>query len=115
MRIERRMQIPMDEFVCVTLVSDPDEQRELFHLRLAGFWTHMLRSSPDKYERVYAESSESEVRGNRVVRRYLVGAEISELLQHELSALGVEFDPIDLDDLYSKFEASPPEWFQVPH
>ena len=105
----------MDEFVCVTLLSKVGESRDAFHLRLAGFWTHMLRTSPNEYERVYAESSESEVKADRIARRYLVGADIVQLLDEQLFALGVDHEPIDVDDLYSKFEAAPPEWFQVPH
>jgi hypothetical protein len=105
----------MDEFVCATLLSRTDEPRDAFHLRLAGFWTHMLRTFPDEYARVYAESSESELRLNRIARKYLVGAEIVPLLEQQLSSMGVDHDPMDEDDLYSKFEATPPEWFQVPH
>jgi hypothetical protein len=32
-----------------------------------------------------------------------------------LAAAGIEYDPIDPDDLYSKYEATPPQWFQIPH
>ena len=75
----------------------------------------MLRTNPSEYERVYAESSEMERQGSRNARRYLLGVDIVEVLQQQLAASGIDYDTIDTDDLYSKFEASPPEWFQVPH
>jgi hypothetical protein len=75
----------------------------------------MLRTNPSEYERVYAESSEMERQGSQNARRYLLGVDIVDVLQQQLDAAGIDHDPIDTDDVYSKFEAAPPEWFQVPH
>ena len=37
------------------------------------------------------------------------------MLESELAAAGLDHEPIDRDDLYSKYEASPPEWMQIEH
>jgi hypothetical protein len=105
----------VDEYVCVTLKSHPSEGADDFNKRLIGFWSHMIRDRPDVYQRVYAETTYFEPAADRVTRRYLVAAEAVEVLEAELAAAAVAFDPIDLDDRYSKYEATPPEWFQIPH
>jgi hypothetical protein len=40
---------------------------------------------------------------------------VAELLERELAAAGVEHAPIDRDDVYTKYEAVPPEWMQIEH
>ena len=50
-----------------------------------------------------------------MTRQYLVGVEVADVLATELIGAGIDHDPIDADDLYSKYEAAPPEWFQIPH
>jgi len=36
-------------------------------------------------------------------------------LERELTAAGVDHEPIDRDDHYSKFEATPPHWMWIEH
>ena len=105
----------MDEYVVVTVRSGPGEPADAFNKRLIGFWSGILRTRKDKYERVYAETSRFGSEEDRVTRQYMVGSDVAALLAEELAAVGIEYDPIDPDDLYSKFEATPPEWFQIPH
>jgi len=105
----------VDEYLSVTLKSRVAEVEEDFKKRLIVFWSHMIRDRPDEYKEVYAETTRFEPSGNRMTRKYLVAARIAELLEAELSAAGIDFDPIDVDDHYSKYEATPPEWFQIPH
>jgi hypothetical protein len=105
----------MDDFVCLTLLAKPGETASLFQSRLYAFWTHMLRNKPDDYERVYAEATEFESEQSRVSRRYMVQPDAIEVLQTELAAQEIAFLPVDMDDLYSKAEASSSEWFQLEH
>jgi len=105
----------MDEYACLTLLANPGESEAQFQSRLYAFWTHMLRQQPAEYEKVYAEATEFETEQERVARRYMIQPEVVSLLQQELTALGIEFIPIDNDDLYSKAEASTNEWFQLEH
>lgn len=105
----------MDEYVCVTVRSRPGESADEFNKRLIEFWSGMIRGRKDEYDRVYAETSRFGSAGDRVTRQYLVAADVADMVADELSAAGVEHDPIDAADLYSKYEATPPEWFQIPH
>lgn len=105
----------MDEYVVVTVRSGPGEPADAFIKRLIGFWSGMLRTRKDEYERVYAETSRFGSEEDRITRQYMVGSDVAALLAEELASAGIEHDPIDPDDLYSKFEATPPEWFQIPH
>ena len=105
----------MDEFLCLTLLARPGEPEAAFKLRLVEFWTHMLRTRPDDYEGVYAEAKAFDVEDGRTCRQYMVGADAVAAVTAELAARGVEFAPVDEDDVYSKAEASSSEWFQIPH
>jgi hypothetical protein len=105
----------MDEFVYATVKSRPSEGPVDFQKRLIAFWTHILRTRPDDYAQVYAETSRFESSGDVVTRQYMVSAGVADVLAEELRRAGIDHDPINLDDLYSKFEAAPPEWFQIPH
>ena len=105
----------MDEYLVVTIRSRPGESADGFNKRLIDFWSGMLRTRQDDYERVYAETTRFATEGDRLTRQYMVGAEVADVLAGELAAAGIEHDPIDPDDLYSKYEAAPPEWFQIPH
>jgi hypothetical protein len=105
----------MDEFVCLTILAHPGEPEAAFKSRLTAFWTHMLRTKPDDYEKVYAEAKAFETTGGRVSRQYMIQPDVAEVMATELTALGVAFEPIDPDDTYSKAEASSSEWFQIPH
>ncbi|HKA05927.1 MAG TPA: hypothetical protein VKD71_01635 [Gemmataceae bacterium] len=105
----------MDEYACVTLKSHSGEGTDAFNKRLIAFWSHMIREQPDAYLQVYAETTHFESAGVRVTRRYFVGTRGIEVLEAELAAAAIDFDPVDMDDLYPKYEATPPEWFQIPH
>lgn len=105
----------MDEYLCLTLLSDAGEPEADFKGRISRFWTHMLRSRPDDFEKVYAEAVHFEPAGDRLSRKYLVEAGVVPVLEAELRAAGVGYQPIDPDDLYTKYEAAPPDWFWIEH
>lgn len=105
----------MDEFVCITLISKPGEPAGDFSARLSRFWTHLLRGRPEDFKKVYAETTSFEPKGERHSRQYLIEAEIMDMLEAEMRAAEIDFEPIDPDELYSKYEASPPHWMQIEH
>ena len=105
----------MTDYVCVTLVSKPSETAAAFQSRLYAFWTHVLRTKPDDYEKVYAESSHFAAENGCMTRQYFVEVDGISALMTELLAQGIDFRPIDSDDLYSKYEATSPDWFQLEH
>jgi hypothetical protein len=105
----------VDEYLCVTLVSSPGESEPDFKARISRFWTHMLRSRPADFEKVYAEEVNFEEDGGRRTRKYLVEAGVVPVLEAELATAGVAHKPIDPDDLYTKYEAAPPDWFWIEH
>ena len=105
----------MDEYLCLTLLSRPGESEADFKARLSAFWTRMLREKPAEFEKVYAETVAFERQTDRLSRKYLVEAGVIGVLGSELSAAGLDHAPIDPDDLYSKYEAAPPEWMQIEH
>lgn len=105
----------MDDYVCITLRSRPGESEEEFKDRIAQFWTHMVRNRPDDYEKMYAEATAFEREGSVLMRQYMLEAAAADVLESELKARGFDFDPIDRDECYSKYEAAPPEWFWIEH
>lgn len=105
----------MDDFVCVTVRSRPGEAFDAFNKRLIDFWSGMIRVRPDEYKRVYAETTQYVPVGDQLTRQYMVEVGVADVLAGELTAVGVDRDPVDADDVYSKYEATPPEWFQIPH
>jgi len=105
----------VEEYLSLTVRSQSGESEPDFKARLTGFWTHMLRNQPNAFEKVYAETARCEKVGDRLTRQYLLEVEVAELLAQELEAHSVEFEPIDSDELYSKYEAVPPEWFWIEH
>lgn len=105
----------MDEFVCITVQSRPGEDEHAFSERLSAFWTHMLRNFKDDFEQVYAERTEFEREGDRLTRQYLSELEVVSLVTEQMAAGGIEIQPIDPDDTYSKFEAVAPDWMQIEH
>lgn len=105
----------MDEFVCLTLLAKPGESEAAFKARLVAFWTHLLRTRPDDYEAVYSEAVAFEDEAGRVARRYMIAPAAGAVLAAELTAAGLDHLPVDVDDLYSKAEASSREWFQIDH
>src|SRR5262249_56587762 len=103
------------DYVCVTVRSQPGEAEAEFAARLSRFWTHMLRDRTADFERVYAETTRFEPAGDRLTRQYLAELGVADLLEGELAAAGLEHEPIDRDDLFSKYEAAPPDWMQIEH
>jgi hypothetical protein len=75
----------------------------------------MLRAREADFEKVYAETVAFEREGDRLARKYLVEAEVAPVLESEFRAAAMDYAPIDPDDLYSKYEATPPEWFWIEH
>ena len=108
-------EMTVDEYVCLTVRAHPGESADAFTKRLIDFWSGMLRSRKADYERVYAETSQFGNDGSRLTRQYMVEAAVAEVLTGELAAAGIDHDAPDPEDHYSKYEATPPEWFQIPH
>jgi hypothetical protein len=105
----------MDEYLALTLRSHPGEAEAAFATRIAAFWTHMLRTRPAEYEKVYAEATAFEHAGDSLTRQYLLEASALAVLTGELATAGLAHEPVDEDDLYSKYEAAPPDWFWIEH
>jgi hypothetical protein len=96
-------------------MSRPGESQADFSARLSRFWTHMLRNHKNEFEKVYAETTAFETRGDHLSRQYLVEAGVADLLEREFAAASLVHDPIDRDDVYSKYEATPPDWMWIEH
>ncbi len=105
----------MDEYLRLTVLSRPGESQADFAGRLSCFWTQMLRQRQDDFEKVYAETTAFEQNDERWSRQYLVEEAVIGVLESVLAAAGLEHEPIDRDDLYSRYEAVPPEWMQIEH
>jgi hypothetical protein len=105
----------MTDYLCLTLLAKPDEREPVFKARLASFWTHMLRNRPDDYEKVYAEATRFTSVEGRVARQYMVEVDVVQKLARELEAHRIDLVPVDADDVYSKYEAASPDWFQIEH
>ena len=105
----------MDVFNCLTVRARPGESETDFAARLCRFWTHMLRSRPDKFAKVYAETTKFETGEGRLTRQYLVADDAVEAVTQEMAAAGVEHAPVDRYDVYTKYEATPPHWMQIEH
>jgi hypothetical protein len=105
----------LDDYVCITVVSTAGENEAAFAARLSRFWTHMLRNYKSDFEKVYAETTAFEKQDGGLSRQYLAQEEVVNLLERELQAAGLAFEPIDRDEVYSKYEAVPPEWMQIEH
>ncbi len=105
----------VDEYVILTVRGRPGEGEAAFKSRLTAFWTHVLRTRPDDYEGVYAEATRYGRDGDAVTRQYFVAADALDAVLAELAAAAVDNAPADRDDLYSKYEATSPDWFQLDH
>jgi hypothetical protein len=105
----------LTEYVRLTLLGRTGESEPGFKARLTAFWTHMLRTRPTDYERVFAEATRFEHCNGRVARQYLVDVDAANTLTAELLTHDLDFDPIDRDDTYTKYEATSPDWFQLDH
>lgn len=113
---DRRFEEPdVEEYVCLTLRSRLGEAEAAFKARLSTFWTGVLRITPADFEKVYAEAAAFERLADRLERRYLIEAVVADSLAVALTSGQLDFQPIDPDDLYSKYEAAPPEWFWIEH
>jgi len=107
--------LPVDEYVSLILLGKPGEGDAAFKGRLSDLWTHCLREHEMLFEQVYAEMSAFEKDGDRLTRRYLIEADAAAAIAPVLRSQGMEFEPIDVADVYSKFEATPPDWFWIEH
>ena len=103
------------EYLCLTLLANADETEAAFKSRLTAAWTQLLRSAKDTYDAVYAEAKVFERTGGIVSRSYMVAAGAAEAVAAALAASGVTARALDADDVYSKYEASGSEWFQIAH
>jgi hypothetical protein len=103
------------DYLCLTVLSNAGESRVDFSNRLSRFWTHMLRNFKADFEKVYAETTEFELAGDCLSRMYLFHEDVIVRLETELQAAGLTHEPIDRDEVYSKYEAVPPEWMQIEH
>jgi hypothetical protein len=104
-----------DEFLCLTLVSQPQETEAAFKTRLVEFWTHVLRTRPDDYEKVYSEAREFESDDDNLTRQYMIDIGVWPVLEPLLNSRKMGYLPVDEDDTYNRAEASSSEWFQIPH
>jgi hypothetical protein len=75
----------------------------------------MLRERLADFEKVYAETTKFEVSAACRTRRYAVEEIVVEILEAELARAGLEHEPVDRDDVYSKYETVAPEWMQIEH
>ena len=105
----------MTEYLCLTLLAQPSESESAFKSRLAAFWTQLLRTRPEDYLKVYAEAAKFSTSEGRISRQYMVEVDGVDLLLKDLSANEIECVDVDRDDTYSKYEATSPDWFQIPH
>ena len=105
----------MTEYLCLTLLSKASESEAAFKSRLSAFWTLLLRTRPDDYAKVYAEATRYGSVEGKVSRQYMVEVHGIDLLLADLATNGVDCAPVDRDDTYSKYEATSPDWFQIPH
>ncbi|MFO0798145.1 MAG: hypothetical protein U0804_11775 [Gemmataceae bacterium] len=105
----------MDDYVILTVTGRPGEADAALKARLTAFWTHVLRSRPDDYEGVYAEATRFGRAGDAPSRQYFVSPDALDAVLAELGAAGIDHEPPDRDDLYSKYEAASPDWFQIDH
>jgi spore coat polysaccharide biosynthesis protein SpsF (cytidylyltransferase family) len=103
------------EYVCLTLLAEEQESREAFQARLTQLWTEVLRQQPQVYEQVYAEAVEFSQHQGRWARQYMVALDAVDALLEEVSRRKIAFAPVDREDLYSRYEASGPEWYQIEH
>jgi hypothetical protein len=105
----------MDDYVCIMVLSEPGESQADFAARLSRFWTSMLRQRQADFEKVYAETTAFEDYDKRWGRQYLVEDAVVPVLEAEFAQAGIEHEPIDRDEVFSKYEAVPPEWMQIEH
>jgi hypothetical protein len=103
------------EYLTLTLLAHVGETAAAFKSRLTAFWTYLLRTQPDTYKAVYAEAKDFDTASGRLSRAYMVEADSAAAVAAALAASGVDALPLDVDDAYSKYEASGSDWFQIAH
>lgn len=105
----------MEELICITILSNTNESEQDFSARLSRFWTHMLRTYKEDFEKVFAERSEFEEEDGILARDYLMEEEIVTLVERELQQAGLDYEPVDEEEKYTRYEAAPPEWMHIEH
>lgn len=104
-----------DEYLCVTILARTGEEESTFKTRISEFWSGLIRGNPDLFERVYAETTAFERHDDKLTRKYLVEADAAGEVCSAMTAAKLDFLPLDPDDLYTKYEAAPPDWFWIEH
>ena len=105
----------MDEYAILTVFGRPREGEAEFKSLLAHFWTRVLRTRPADYAGVYAEATRIGRDGDSLTRQYFIALGAVEAILDELDDAAIGYAPVDNDDLYSKYEATSPDWFQLDH
>ena len=113
-RLERG-ESDVEDYLCITVQSQPGESQDAFKSRLSVMWSAMLREDDVQFENVYAETVRFEQKNSCWTRQYLVAEPAVEDVERRMLEAGVDFQPIDRDDRFSKYEAAPPEWMQIEH
>jgi hypothetical protein len=103
------------EYVCVSVPGHRDETEAAFRARLTQFWTHMVRTLPEVYESVYAEATAFGQAAGTLTREYMMTPDAYAVIGQELIAQGFAAPTADEDELYTKYEATPPDWFWLEH
>jgi hypothetical protein len=104
-----------DEYLCVTIMARPGEAESAFKTRISELWSSLVRGNPDLFERVYAETTAFERHHDRLTCKYLVEADAAEAVCAAITRANLDVLPLDPDDLYTKYEAAPPDWFWIEH
>jgi len=105
----------MKEYILVTVCSKKEESENTFSQRLSLFWTQMLRQNLEEFEKVYAECSEFEKHAGVLGRKYAILPELANPLKIKLHNEGFDVLDIDIDDFYSPYEITAPDWMQIEH
>jgi hypothetical protein len=105
----------VEEYLCLTIRSKEGETAQAFKSRIISFWSDLCKKQPDLFESVYAETSDFEHDGGSFTRKYLVEVDSATEVFEIMNAGGLQPGPMDTEDVYSKYEAKPPEWFQIEH
>ena len=105
----------MEMFQGIVVAGHEAEKETQFSSRLSQFWTKILRSHPEQFEAVYAESSEFGCQNGCPTRQYAVDPEVVLFLRDQLEEAGIKLLPVDPDDTYTRFEAVAPDWWQIEH
>jgi hypothetical protein len=114
-KIIKRGDAAVEDYLCITVQSQPGESRDSFKSRLSVLWSKMLREDQDAFEKVFAETVAFEQMNSCLTRQYLVEESALDEVERRMLEAGVDFAPIDRDDKFSKYEAAPPEWMQIEH